>query len=254
VLHQKDVIGSILSARFSTKSKLSLTNIVSGFVVRLVTKAIALGTLAKSKALSDRARSQSQLLLNVPHFAAALRSAAALALTAQQMRAADKAKPRAPLPLHFPTDPRKPLLTPVIDPDLLKQIQDDKQLRKELDVAEQKRREDLANSMLGVTSSILTALPALESLSPDTPASQTVDNPDVINADEDTSPAEQAAATDTTASPGKDVFEWATEDDDRVCPICQELEGEQWSADDPDMPTPGSDTHDSCRCRLDLVS
>lgn len=117
VLHQKDVINSILSARFSPKSSLTLGNLVNGFVTRLVTKAVALGTLAKVKALGS------------------------------------------------------------------------------LDVE-------------GVTRS---------------------------------------------AAISGDVMQWQTMEDGLVCPICQELDGQRWSVDDPDMPTPGDDTHDNCRCVLNLV-
>lgn len=115
ILHQKDVIHSILSARFSPKSSLTLGNIVNGFVVRLVTKALALGTLAKINAL--------------------------------------------------PTE----------------------------------------------------------------------------------------SLTKSAAIDGQQMMQWHTQEDEKVCPFCAELDGQQWASDDPQIPTPGTDTHDNCRCTLDIV-
>lgn len=44
---------------------------------------------------------------------------------------------------------------------------------------------------------------------------------------------------------------WITEQDDRVCQICQPLHGQEFEQDDPTMPIPGPDsTHFRCRCRL----
>lgn len=236
VLHQKDIIGSILSARFSTKSKLSLTNIVSGFVVRLVTKAIALGTLAKSKALSNRARSMS------PHYST-LYSAAAVpqnqpAKAPIKLRLSpdmdltqkpqEKKKKEVPPPaVPFVYIPQQPTKAPVNLEDVATGTgtQIDDQLQKtNLD-------DQLMQDELGLTGTALSTAAGLGT---------------IIDPNED---------TDYQAiSPNRDVFEWATEEDEKVCPVCQELDGQQWSEDDPDMPVPGSETHDFCRCRLDLVS
>jgi hypothetical protein len=48
------------------------------------------------------------------------------------------------------------------------------------------------------------------------------------------------------------IMLWKTEEDSLVCPICDELEGQTWELDDPTMPTPVTDTHPNCRCRLEL--
>ena len=45
---------------------------------------------------------------------------------------------------------------------------------------------------------------------------------------------------------------WKTEQDSKVCPICQALEGQEWEPDDPTIPTPVIDSHPNCRCRLEL--
>lgn len=42
-----------------------------------------------------------------------------------------------------------------------------------------------------------------------------------------------------------------TQSDDRVCPICEELDGESWDEDDPDIEEPP--VHPNCRCYLDEV-
>lgn len=49
------------------------------------------------------------------------------------------------------------------------------------------------------------------------------------------------------------MMTWETEGDALVCPICDELDGQQWEVDDPDIPTPVLDTHPNCRCRLVLT-
>jgi hypothetical protein len=137
VLHQKDVINSILSARFSPKSSLTLGNLVNGFVVRLITRAIALGTLAK---------------VNVLKHTGVTKSAAAS--------------------------------------------------------ADQQSEDDSED---------------------DTPA---------------------PPADDGTV----ETLEWQTQEDERVCPYCDELDGQQWASNDPDLQIPGQDSHDFCRCVLNIVS
>jgi len=51
----------------------------------------------------------------------------------------------------------------------------------------------------------------------------------------------------------EDVYEWNTQQDELVCPICEDLDGEQWAMDDPDLKEPPDDTHDNCRCYLDII-
>jgi hypothetical protein len=48
---------------------------------------------------------------------------------------------------------------------------------------------------------------------------------------------------------------WVSERDGRVCPICLNLDGRTFNADDPDIPTPGPPEHGGtshwgCRCRV----
>ncbi len=47
---------------------------------------------------------------------------------------------------------------------------------------------------------------------------------------------------------------WISERDNRVCPICLNLDGRTYDVDDPKMPRPVRDTHLGCRCRLLPVS
>ena len=49
------------------------------------------------------------------------------------------------------------------------------------------------------------------------------------------------------------VLKWITANDDKICPVCLTLEGSYWEVNDPDVPTPDSDTHPNCRCMLRLV-
>lgn len=47
----------------------------------------------------------------------------------------------------------------------------------------------------------------------------------------------------------KTAFRWITARDDRVCPICSQLEGQVWPLEESfDIPDPDSDTHPNCRC------
>jgi len=50
------------------------------------------------------------------------------------------------------------------------------------------------------------------------------------------------------ASPDKVVF--VTENDEKVCPICEPIDGAEWYIDDPLIIVPKNDTHPNCRCRL----
>lgn len=51
-----------------------------------------------------------------------------------------------------------------------------------------------------------------------------------------------------------DILVWRTAHDERVCPLCSSLDGMEWQSDDPNMLVPGDDTHDNCRCTIDLKS
>lgn len=52
---------------------------------------------------------------------------------------------------------------------------------------------------------------------------------------------------------GTDILVWTTQQDELVCPICEDLDGEQWTADDPELQEPPDDAHDNCRCYLDII-
>lgn len=49
-----------------------------------------------------------------------------------------------------------------------------------------------------------------------------------------------------------DVFVWHTMNDERVCPLCSSLDGMEWSYNDPNMLVPPDDSHDNCRCSLNI--
>ena len=51
----------------------------------------------------------------------------------------------------------------------------------------------------------------------------------------------------------QDLLVWTTQADELVCPVCEALDGEEWTVDDPGLQTPPDDTHDNCRCYLDIV-
>lgn len=44
--------------------------------------------------------------------------------------------------------------------------------------------------------------------------------------------------------------EWLAAKDERVCPICQRLDGTRWPLGDPALRTPPMDSHPNCRCTL----
>src|SRR6185436_10258750 len=50
-----------------------------------------------------------------------------------------------------------------------------------------------------------------------------------------------------------DVLVWTTQQDELVCPTCEELDGQQWAMDDPGLQEPPDDAHDNCRCYLDII-
>ena len=47
-------------------------------------------------------------------------------------------------------------------------------------------------------------------------------------------------------------FVWRTMGDDRVCEICDALDGQEWDFETDEPLTPVADTHPRCRCRIDL--
>jgi len=47
---------------------------------------------------------------------------------------------------------------------------------------------------------------------------------------------------------------WVSERDNRVCPICLNLDGRTWAVNDSTMPRPVQDSHLGCRCRLLPIS
>lgn len=55
------------------------------------------------------------------------------------------------------------------------------------------------------------------------------------------------AEPDTTSEDGTPLVRYQTEDDERVCPICEDLGGDTYLIDDlkPEIP---EDTHPNCRC------
>lgn len=58
---------------------------------------------------------------------------------------------------------------------------------------------------------------------------------------------------DQLGDPNEKV-KWVTQHDERVCPICNELDGRIWSIDDPSLQSPPDDTHENCRCELEPVT
>jgi SPP1 gp7 family putative phage head morphogenesis protein len=47
---------------------------------------------------------------------------------------------------------------------------------------------------------------------------------------------------------------WVTAHDERVCPICEPLDGMIFDINDPSLKTPPDDTHENCRCELEPVT
>lgn len=50
------------------------------------------------------------------------------------------------------------------------------------------------------------------------------------------------------------VYEWRTRQDEKVCPICEDLDGTQYTIDDSAIPRVPDDSHFNCRCRLVVQS
>lgn len=57
---------------------------------------------------------------------------------------------------------------------------------------------------------------------------------------------------DQMGEPNEKV-KWVTQMDEKVCPICNALDGMEWDINDPSMKMPSDDTHDNCRCELQPV-
>lgn len=51
----------------------------------------------------------------------------------------------------------------------------------------------------------------------------------------------------------KTYYIWHSEHDNLVCPVCSDLDGQEWNLEDGDQVlTPIIDSHENCRCRIDL--
>jgi len=46
---------------------------------------------------------------------------------------------------------------------------------------------------------------------------------------------------------------WVTQHDERVCFVCNSLDGRTWDINDPSLQSPPDDTHENCRCELEPV-
>jgi len=46
---------------------------------------------------------------------------------------------------------------------------------------------------------------------------------------------------------------WVTQHDERVCFVCNSLDGMVWDINDPSLRSPPDDTHENCRCELEPV-
>lgn len=77
---------------------------------------------------------------------------------------------------------------------------------------------------------------------------------DISSSEEDWSPETESPVLDIQKKP---KFQWRTAVDERVCRICQGLDGQSWDSDDPSIPIPGEQapegTHYNCRCIINLI-
>jgi hypothetical protein len=75
----------------------------------------------------------------------------------------------------------------------------------------------------------------------------------IYTSEEDYSPETEPVAIETK----KPKLQWKTSHDERVCPICMDLDNQSWNFDDNTIPTPGelgpSGTHPHCRCIINLI-
>jgi len=51
----------------------------------------------------------------------------------------------------------------------------------------------------------------------------------------------------------KPRLKWVTQHDEKVCPICNALDGHEWDQDDLEVQQPPDDSHNNCRCYLELI-
>ena len=51
----------------------------------------------------------------------------------------------------------------------------------------------------------------------------------------------------------KPRLKWNTQSDERVCPICNALDGHEWEQDDSEIQQPPDSSHVNCRCYLELI-
>jgi hypothetical protein len=72
----------------------------------------------------------------------------------------------------------------------------------------------------------------------------------IYSTEEDFTPS----LSDFPLSSKKPKLQWRTSVDERVCPICRDLDNQSWDFDDNSIPVPGDDsTHINCRCIINLI-
>ncbi len=75
----------------------------------------------------------------------------------------------------------------------------------------------------------------------------------LYSSEEDWSPETEPVAIETK----KPKLQWKTSHDERVCPICMDLDNQSWDFDDNTIPIPGEQSpqgsHINCRCIINLI-
>ncbi len=75
----------------------------------------------------------------------------------------------------------------------------------------------------------------------------------LYSSEEDWSPTTEPVAIETR----KPKLQWKTSHDERVCPICMDLDNQSWDFDDNTIPVPGEQgpqgSHINCRCIINLI-
>jgi SPP1 gp7 family putative phage head morphogenesis protein len=79
------------------------------------------------------------------------------------------------------------------------------------------------------------------------------DSNKIAHASNNNNKLNKSAAADGTDPSTVETLQWVTQHDERVCPFCTDLDGTIWTSDDPSIVIPGTDSHENCRCRLDVV-